>query len=81
MQIFPVDNYIVPRERIELSWGCPRTILSRLRLPIPPPRQQCLHILHKFFRKINFQNIFLYAKMNLCRIYIPTQFSGLTQTR
>ena len=51
-----VDNYFVPEERIELSWGCPRTILSRLRLPIPPLRLTLNyflnyysnpHILHK----------------------------------
>ena len=30
--------FYVPREGIEPSWTRARTILSRVRLPIPPPR-------------------------------------------
>ena len=30
---------LVPRTRIELVRGCPRGILSPLRLPVPPPRR------------------------------------------
>ncbi len=30
---------LVPQNRLELSRGCPRGILSPLRLPIPPLRQ------------------------------------------
>jgi hypothetical protein len=30
---------VVPRAGIEPARGCPRGILSPLRLPIPPPRQ------------------------------------------
>jgi hypothetical protein len=31
----------VPREGIEPSWDYSRTILSRVRLPVPPPRLPC----------------------------------------
>jgi hypothetical protein len=31
---------VVPGERIELSWCCHRGILSPVRLPIPPSRQE-----------------------------------------
>ena len=30
--------FLVPRARLELARGCPRRILSPLRLPIPPSR-------------------------------------------
>src|SRR6185436_10704105 len=33
-------NNLVPGERIELSWCCHRGILSPVRLPIPPSRQE-----------------------------------------
>ena len=32
--------FLVPEARLELAQGCPRGILSPLRLPIPPLRQQ-----------------------------------------
>ena len=33
---------MVPGARIELAWGCPRGILSPLRLPISPPGQRLI---------------------------------------
>ena len=67
----------MPRERIELSWGCPRTILSRLRLPIPPPRQaqQSTYSTQNYTENQFLENFF-YAKIHLCLTYIPIQFSG-----
>ncbi len=38
LSIFNRISGLVPREGIEPSWGYPRTILSRVRLPVPPPR-------------------------------------------
>lgn len=51
-------SYAVPRERIELSWGCPRTILSRLRLPIPPPRH-ISRIVNIFYTNLCRKSIFI----------------------
>ena len=38
---FPLifKGFVVPEERLELSWPCGRRILSPLRLPVPPFRR------------------------------------------
>ena len=39
-------SYLVPRERLELSQGCPYGILSPACLPVPPPR-------HELYKRID----------------------------
>ena len=36
--------FVVPTERLELSQGCPYTLLKRARLPIPPRRLGCFSV-------------------------------------
>ena len=34
------ENKKMPRVGVEPTWGCPRQILSLVRIPISPPRQR-----------------------------------------
>ena len=69
----------VPGERIELSWGHPRTILSRVRLPIPPSRHRFAAALAKaglFASLLDFLQKSICAKMLVCPNSTMMQFFG-----
>ena len=59
----------MPRERIELSWGCPHRFLRPARKPVPPPRRDRFPLYGGVPRGVNLWYSRLMSVNRICHFY------------